>query len=76
MTETSAVKIIMSDETGRGFAMVKKGGKFNFVNKYGVAVSDKWFDSMLEASFHFVLVKRDGTYELTDMNGKFIRKKR
>ena len=76
MTETSAAKIIMSDETGRGFAMVKKGGKFNFANKYGETVSDKWFDSIWEVSFHFVLVKRDGTYELTDMNGKFIRKKR
>lgn len=54
------------------FAIVKKGGKVNYINSDGQAISDEWFDACNDFEGGFGLVISNGKRNFVDQNGELL----
>ena len=55
-----------------GFAAVKLNGKWNFINKEGNLLSEKWFDDCFGFNEGFARVKLNNKWNYLDKGGKFL----
>ena len=58
-----------------GFSKVQLNDKYNFIDKNGKLLSDKWFDGISEFNDGFSKVRLNGKYNFIDKNGKLISDK-
>jgi hypothetical protein len=55
-----------------GFAMVKKAGKWNFINSEGKLLSNEWFNYAESFRQGIAIVKSEGKGGIIDSKGKFV----
>jgi hypothetical protein len=59
-------------EFNHGYAAVKLNNKYNFINKNGEIVFDKWFDYVNDFYYDCAKVRLNGKYNFINKNGEFM----
>ena len=54
------------------YAIVKKGGKVNYINSNGVIISDEWFDACNDFECGFGMVAKDMKRNFVNGNGELL----